>query len=194
MINREPRPFCTDRGTVAAQEYIQDLIRADPAEVDKIVRKPENCDFSIWMYEQIKQFVIEIGILALTIKDECSYKNCPIMKVGNDCFKCTVHSPWKECSAYEYTIHNLDHFNELLIEYRSLLRDGNLSQTELEPLFQMVRRLYRIFAHSITIHKNIFIEFEEEMYLYRRFWAFVRIFEIEIKDDLFPPTSLGLID
>lgn len=44
-------------GAFAAQEYIQDLIRQNPSDLNKLLTVPSNQDSSVWVLEHIRSFV-----------------------------------------------------------------------------------------------------------------------------------------
>lgn len=40
--------------TLAVQQYIQQLIRRDPSNIDAILTNPETHDESVWKYEHVR--------------------------------------------------------------------------------------------------------------------------------------------
>jgi len=57
--------FSKMQGPFAVQEYLQQLIRNDPSEINKIIRTPENVDETVWQYEHIRQFILELNLLVV---------------------------------------------------------------------------------------------------------------------------------
>jgi acetoacetate decarboxylase len=52
-------------GPFAAQEYLQELIRNDPSNIAKICEPPKEVDESVWQYEHIRQFILELNLLVV---------------------------------------------------------------------------------------------------------------------------------
>ncbi len=52
-------------GPFAVQEYLQELIRNEPANVVKICELPPEVDESVWQYEHIRQFILELNLLVV---------------------------------------------------------------------------------------------------------------------------------
>ena len=52
-------------GPFAVQEYLQELIRNEPANVMKICELPAEVDESVWQYEHIRQFILELNLLVV---------------------------------------------------------------------------------------------------------------------------------
>lgn len=52
-------------GPFAVQEYLQELIRNEPANVMKICDLPPEVDESVWQYEHIRQFILELNLLVV---------------------------------------------------------------------------------------------------------------------------------
>jgi hypothetical protein len=44
----------------------------DSANIERIVDKPVSIDINIWKYEHIRQFVLELNLLATSLKDLCT--------------------------------------------------------------------------------------------------------------------------
>lgn len=53
------------QGPFAVQEYLQELIRSDPANIQKIIELPNAVDESVWQYEHIRQFILELNLLVV---------------------------------------------------------------------------------------------------------------------------------
>lgn len=174
-------------GTLAIQEYIQDLIRANPADVERILKLPKQCDFIQWKYEHVKQFLIEINFLVVQLRESCTPETCQYMQVNKESYKCTTHKDWKECSAIDYMIHNLDNSTEIILKSKNMFNGVKGDKKENVNLQQIVRRLYRIMAHAMLYHENEFLEFEKEMFLYKRFYYFSVEFEFLKADEMMRP-------
>jgi hypothetical protein len=44
---------------------LQELIRNDASNIDKIIRTPENVDETVWQYEHIRQFILELNLVVV---------------------------------------------------------------------------------------------------------------------------------
>jgi len=54
------------------QQYIQQLIKRDPSNVELILTMPEAQDEGVWKYEHLRQFCMELNGLAVRLQKECS--------------------------------------------------------------------------------------------------------------------------
>lgn len=67
-------------------------------------------------------------------------------------------------------IHNLDHSTAILQNNKTY--NSRVSIAEVKNLDTIVRRLYRLFSHTYYHHREVFNEFERQMYLCQRFTEF----------------------
>mmetsp|Transcript_4175 Transcript_4175/g.4653 ORF Transcript_4175/g.4653 Transcript_4175/m.4653 type:complete len:140 (-) Transcript_4175:1005-1424(-) len=103
------------QGPFAVQEYIQELIRCDPSNIKKIIELPKEVDASVWQYEHLRQFILELNILMVQLQGVCTGTTCPKMKATEDwIYLCASHKSPQECSAIDYMIHTLDHATSML--------------------------------------------------------------------------------
>ncbi|KAH0621611.1 hypothetical protein JD844_023122 [Phrynosoma platyrhinos] len=51
-------------------QYIQQNIRADCSNIDKILEPPEGQDEGVWKYEHLRQFCLELNGLAVKLQNE----------------------------------------------------------------------------------------------------------------------------
>ena len=65
-----------------AHTYIHSYKGNDSGNIERIVEKPPSVDANIWKYEHVRQFVLELNLLATSLKDLCTKESCPTMK-GN---------------------------------------------------------------------------------------------------------------
>lgn len=75
----EDQPFEEMESTLAVQQYIQQLIRKDPSNVDEILNPPEGQDVESWKYEHLRQFCMELNKLAVKLQSECKQETCTQM-------------------------------------------------------------------------------------------------------------------
>lgn len=144
-------------GPLAVQEYIQELIRNDSSNVERIIDRPAQIDLNTWKYEHVRQFVLELNLLATSLKDICSRDSCPVMKAADTEFLCAAHKSPTNCSALDYMLHNLDQATSILLNIKNF--HSRVSITETKSLGTIVRRLYRLFAHTYHFHPDVFTEF-----------------------------------
>ena len=87
----EPQDISKMQGSLFVQEYLQELIRSDPSNYHKICEQPKEVDISVWQYEHLRQFVLELNLLVTQLKRVCNKMTCPKMVVGNNMFVCAAH-------------------------------------------------------------------------------------------------------
>ncbi|XP_065282144.1 MOB-like protein phocein isoform X5 [Dermacentor albipictus] len=105
-------PFDEMDSTLAVQQFIQQAIRKDPANVDEILTPPDGQDEGVWKYEHLRQFCMELNGLAVKLQvceAECNADSCTQMTATEQwIFLCAAHKTPKECPAIDYTRHTLD--------------------------------------------------------------------------------------
>lgn len=119
--------------TLAVQQFIQQTIRRDPANLEAILKIPEAQDDGVWKYEHlryksyikfyfylvrltinkyyylVRQFCMELNGLAVRLQSECKPEICTQMTATEQwIFLCAAHKTPKECPAIDYTRHTLD--------------------------------------------------------------------------------------
>lgn len=183
--------------TLAVQQYIQQMIRRDPSNIDLILNMPEANDEGVWKYEHLRQFCMELNGLAVRLQEECHPETCTQMTATEQwIFLCAAHKTPKECPAIDYTRHTLDgaacllnsnkyfpsrysfrisfvicfFFLSLRVNKSFLKMHFRISikESSVAKLGSVCRRVYRIFSHAYFHHRTIFDEFENETFLCRR--------------------------
>jgi hypothetical protein len=139
-----------------ALTYIKHQIQKDPQDIIQITTNPCFED-EAWKIAQIRQCCIELNDLFCALEAECSSGSCPEMKAGEWLYLCAAHPETNNCPAIDYILHTLESAAIILVT------------ADEKTLANLVRRLYRIFAHCYFHHKDIFLEFEETHCLYKRF-------------------------
>lgn len=66
--------------------------------------------------------------------------------------------------------HNLDQATSILLNLKNF--SSRVSINETKSLDTIVRRLYRLFAHTYHFHRDVYLEFEKDMHLCERFTTF----------------------
>lgn len=147
--------------TLAVQQYIQQLIRKDPSQVDKLLKVPEQQDEDVWKYEQLRQFCLDLNLITVALQQECTPATCVQMTATEQwIFLCAAHKNPKECSAIDYTRHTLDGAACLLNSNRYFPSRVNIKESSVQKLGSVCRRIYRIFSHAYFHHRTIYDEFE----------------------------------
>ncbi|BFG04128.1 MOB kinase activator-like 4 [Drosophila madeirensis] len=178
--------------TLAVQQYIQQLIKRDPSNVELILTMPEAQDEGVWKYEHLRQFCMELNGLAVRLQKECSPSTCTQMTATDQwIFLCAAHKTPKECPAIDYTRHTLDGAACLLNSNKYFPSRVSIKESSVTKLGSVCRRVYRIFSHAFFHHRRIFDEFEAETYLCHRFTHFVTKYNLMSKENLIVPISDG---
>ncbi|XP_070069694.1 MOB kinase activator-like 4 isoform X1 [Drosophila takahashii] len=180
--------------TLAVQQYIQQLIKRDPSNVELILTMPEAQDEGVWKYEHLRQFCMELNGLAVRLQKECSPSTCTQMTATDQwIFLCAAHKTPKECPAIDYTRHTLDGAACLLNSNKyfpsSASHRVSIKESSVTKLGSVCRRVYRIFSHAYFHHRRIFDEFEAETYLCHRFTHFVTKYNLMSKENLIVPIN-----
>ncbi|XP_030571332.1 MOB kinase activator-like 4 isoform X1 [Drosophila novamexicana] len=182
--------------TLAVQQYIQQMIKRDPSNVELILTMPEAQDEGVWKYEHLRQFCMELNGLAVRLQKQCSPSTCTQMTATDQwIFLCAAHKTPKECPAIDYTRHTLDGAACLLNSNKyfpsSVTPDHRVSikESSVTKLGSVCRRVYRIFSHAYFHHRRIFDEFEAETYLCHRFTHFVTKYNLMSKENLIVPIN-----
>ncbi|CAK0840524.1 unnamed protein product, partial [Prorocentrum cordatum] len=184
-----PRPPSESHGPLAIPEYIQDLLRRDPSDAERLYELPsEDVDPLLWQYEHLRQFVIEFNALVVALGDDCTPETCPKMMASNKWqYRCAAHSEPQDCAAIDYMLHTIDGSTALLTNVRHFPSRSHVPPGCAEYFQTMARRLYRIFAHVYYHHREIFDETEAERHLFARFSHFVLKYKLMSSSMLLVP-------
>ncbi|EDW61663.1 MOB kinase activator-like 4 isoform X2 [Drosophila virilis] len=176
--------------TLAVQQYIQQMIKRDPSNVELILTMPEAQDEGVWKYEHLRQFCMELNGLAVRLQKQCSPSTCTQMTATDQwIFLCAAHKTPKECPAIDYTRHTLDGAACLLNSNKYFPSRVSIKESSVTKLGSVCRRVYRIFSHAYFHHRRIFDEFEAETYLCHRFTHFVTKYNLMSKENLIVPIN-----
>ena len=172
---------------------IRESTSASQVEIDDLEHKirdiylcPVEADESLWQYEHIRQFTMELSAFAVYLSSVCDQLSCPQMKATDEwMYLCAAHKQPQECSAIDYIIHTLDGTAALLNSNKWFpVGSPTVPESSLKYFHSITRRLYRILSHAFFHHKEAFDSFEIQNYLCRRFVAFSKVY------DLIPPKLL----
>ncbi|KAI9496464.1 Mob1/phocein [Zychaea mexicana] len=150
-------------------EYIQQTIRLDKSNVERIVDLPETVDSQVWQFEHLRQVCLELSLLVVALEPECTMENCPEMKAEGWVYLCAAHPSTQSCPAIDYIIHTLDGAAMLLNNSKYFPSRISIPEPSLKHFQSIARRLYRVFAHAYFHHREIYQSFENETSLYARF-------------------------
>ncbi|KAB1278740.1 MOB-like protein phocein [Camelus dromedarius] len=168
--------------TLAVQQYIQQNIRADCSNIDKILEPPEGQDEGVWKYEHLRQFCLELNGLAVKLQ-----KLHSIVHGDKKALFIELHSHSDICPAIDYTRHTLDGAACLLNSNKYFPSRVSIKESSVAKLGSVCRRIYRIFSHAYFHHRQIFDEYENETFLCHRFTKFVMKYNLMSKDNLIVP-------
>jgi hypothetical protein len=85
-------------GSFAVQEYLQQMIRENCKDLEKIVELPADQDEHVWIFEHLRQFLLEINFLIVALSDACTGVTCPKMVVAKWEILCAAHKKPQEVS------------------------------------------------------------------------------------------------
>ncbi|VDO56157.1 unnamed protein product [Haemonchus placei] len=169
-----PLAFDDMDSTLNVQQYIQQTIQQNPADIDLILTPPPDLDDGVWKYEHLRQFCLQLNGLAFMLQEECNPETCIQMTATEQwIFLCAAHKNPKECSAIDYTRHTLDGAASLLNSNKYFPSRINIKESSLSKLGSVCRRVYRIFSHAYFHHRQLFDEFETSTHLCKRSVEFV---------------------
>lgn len=175
---------------LATQQYIQQLVRKDPADIDEILRLPEGQDLGAWKIEHLRLFCMQLNRLAAKLQDCCHPDICNQMTATEQwIFLCAAHKQPNECPAIDYTHHTLDGAASMLNSNKYFPSRVQIKESSVNKIGSVCRRVYRIFSHAYYHHFQVFDEFEKETHLCKRFSKFVIIYELMMKDCLIVPSD-----
>ncbi|KAJ1372770.1 MOB member 4, phocein [Parelaphostrongylus tenuis] len=113
--------------TLNVQQYIQQTIQQNPADIDLILTPPPDVDDGVWKYEHLRQFCLQLNGLAFML----------------------------QCSAIDYTRHTLDGAASLLNSNKYFPSRINIKESSLSKLGSVCRRVYRIFSRAYFHHRPV---------------------------------------
>lgn len=157
--------------TVALTHETALLIATPPATVDR----------SLWLYELsrfLAQHTNDLLVALLTkIDPACSAATCPEMRASEWQYLCAVHEAPKACCAIDYSSHTLDWAANVLTDVKLFPsrmtlgpQDSAAHQTAVRNITNVMRRVYRIYAHAWFQHREgVFWPFEGSGGIYTLF-------------------------
>ena len=170
-----------------------------------IATAPANIDRSLWLYELTRfltEHTNEILVALLTkIDPACSAVSCPEMRASEWQYLCAVHDTPKACCAVDYCIHTLDWAGDVLTSVKLFPSrmtlgppDSPAHQTAVRNITNVMRRVYRIFAHAWFQHREgVFWPVETSGGIYTLFKTVCDVYGLIQEDNYtIPPEAEGL--
>ncbi|KAF9436374.1 hypothetical protein BGZ76_004165 [Entomortierella beljakovae] len=188
------RPLESIESAFALREYLQDLIRQDPHNIDLIIALPPGQGENEWLYEHLCQLCLELNYLIVHLEPECTPKECPEMRAEEWKYFCATHPTPRECCAIDYLTHTLDGASALLNNVKTFPSRISVPEGSVKNFQSIARRLYRIFAHAYFHHRDIFDSFEAETSLYERFLKLSRTRQLITEKLIIIPSQDGSED
>lgn len=168
-----------------------------------IANPPNGTERALWLYELCRLLVIKADQLIVHFFNDnppCSAQTCPEMRASEWQYLCAVHEPPKPCCAIDYCCHTLDWAATTLASQKhfpSRLTLGNDatggSQAGVRQLTNIMRRVYRIFAHAWFQHRLVFWQVESSEGLYMLFKTVCDVYQLIPEENYtIPPEAEGL--
>ena len=170
-----------------------------------IATPPTNVDRSLWLYELTRfltQHANDLLVALLTkIDPACSAASCPEMRASEWQYLCAVHDTPKACCAVDYCIHTLDWAGDVLTSIKLFpsrmtlgAQDSPGHQTAIRNITNIMRRVYRIFAHAWFQHREgVFWPVEAGGGIYTLFKTVCDVYGLIQEDNYtIPPEAEGL--
>lgn len=170
-----------------------------------IATPPTGIDRSLWLYELTRfltQHANDLLVALLTkIDPACSAASCPEMRASEWQYLCAVHDTPKACCAVDYCIHTLDWAGDILTSIKLFPSrmtlgppDGPGHQTAVRNITNVMRRVYRIFAHAWFQHREgVFWPVEGSGGIYTLFKTVCDVYGLIQEDNYtIPPEAEGL--
>lgn len=186
----------TDSTTTVPLTHVTALLIASP---------PDNVDRSLWLYELTRfltQHANDLLVALLTkIDPACSAASCPEMRASEWQYLCAVHDTPKACCAADYCIHTLDWAGDILTSVKLFPsrmtlgpQDSPGHQTAIRNITNIMRRVYRIFAHAWFQHREgVFWPVEGSAGIYTLFKTVCDVYGLIQEDNYtIPPEAEGL--
>ena len=170
-----------------------------------IATPPPGIDRSLWLYELARfltQHTNDLIVALLTkIDPACSATSCPDMRASEWQYLCAVHDTPKACCAVDYCIHTLDWAGDVLTSIKNFPSRMTLGppdspghQTAVRNITNVMRRVYRIFAHAWFQHRDgVFWPVEASGGIYTLFKTVCDVYGLIQEDNYtIPPEAEGL--
>lgn len=164
-----------------------------------LAKGPEGVDPLLWLLELCRLLVIKTNDILVAFFNEsppCSKDTCPEMRASEWQYLCAVHDPPKACCAIDYCNHTLNWSGDQIASpknFPSRLTLGSQStggsQGGLRILTNIMRRCYRIYAHSWFQHRQVFWNIENSLGHYIFFKTVCDVYNLIPQDSYTIPSD-----
>jgi hypothetical protein len=151
-------------------------VRIDRDMALRLAVPPQDVDKSLWLYELSRLLIQQVNtvVIALFANDPpCSAETCAEMRASEWQYLCAAHDPPKACVPIDYCCHMLDWAANLLTSQKAFARrmitsdhEAGEKSASMKQLINIMRRVYRIFAHTWFQHRDTFWKLESRTGLY----------------------------
>jgi hypothetical protein len=151
-------------------------VRVDREMALRLAIPPPDVDKSLWLYELSRLLIQKVNtvVIALFANDPpCSAETCAEMRASEWQYLCAAHDPPKACVPIDYCCHMLDWAANLLTSQKAFARrmitsdhEAGEKSASMKQLINIMRRVYRIFAHTWFQHRETFWKLESRTGLY----------------------------
>ena len=151
-------------------------VRVDREMALRLAIPPPDVDKSLWLYELSRLLIQNVNtvVIALFANDPpCSAETCAEMRASEWQYLCAAHDPPKACVPIDYCCHMLDWAANLLTSQKAFARrmitsdhEAGEKSASMKQLINIMRRVYRIFAHTWFQHRETFWKLESRTGLY----------------------------
>ena len=142
-----------------------------------------------------------VTVLFFREEPPCSQATCPEMRASEWQYLCAVHEPPKSCCAIDYCCHTLEWAADTLTSTKNFPSRLLIGETQLaaqgavRQLTNIMRRVYRIFAHAWFSHRDVFWQLENDEGLYMLFKTVCDEYHLIPEENYtVPPEAEGLAD
>ena len=150
-------------------------------------------DRHIWLYELCRLLIIQTNSIIVGLfadSPPCSAQTCPEMRASEWQYLCAVHDPPKSCCAIDYCCHTLNWAGDVLTSPKLFPSraipgggdGGNVAQG-MRNLTNIMRRVYRIFAHAWFQHRGVFWQVENTEGVYTLFKTVCDVYQLIPEDN-----------
>eukprot|EP00754_Rhynchopus_humris_P005532 Rhum_TRINITY_DN12755_c0_g1::Rhum_TRINITY_DN12755_c0_g1_i1::g.54190::m.54190 len=174
----------------AVESYLLLITTLAPTQIAPSCVPPSpSIEEGLWQHESMRLYICGLNKLVVHLAGVCTPKSCPKMTASSEwLFLCACHKQPQECPAVDYAFHTLDGAAIVLHSTKFFSDKKETPERSPQQLFaNMIRRLYRIFAHAWHHHNKAFMEFENRYKLCERFVMFSFHFSLLQKDNILMP-------
>lgn len=154
---------------------------------------PSFIDKGNFIYEHLREFIVECGYLQIAVGHICNPTVCQKMTATVEWqYLCAAHKKPQDCPAIDYMQHTNNVSAALLASLRHQPNRSKtlIQQSVVKNLSPGFRRLYRNLAHVYFHHPDSFFEFERTFRLSQRFTHFCQKYDLMLDTTLIIPKEV----